>query len=110
MEPAVQTGALAYVLKNQDVSALREGDIITFQLGENLVTHRIVKIKDGAFVTKGDANDTVDMTDVTTKQVRGKLAFSIPYLGFIFAWFGTKVGKAVLFWVLIVFLIIIMKF
>ena len=72
------------------------GDIITFQLrsGEPAVaTHRVVQrivTDDGAvsFVTKGDANDAADPTPVLPIQVRGKVWYAIPYLGWVNTWLG----------------------
>ncbi len=86
MEPLIPTGGVAYInTRDTDVSI---GDVITFHAGEDtdkLVTHRIVGEKNGAWVTKGDANDTEDMHAVNQENVIGTYAYAIPKLGFLMA-------------------------
>lgn len=88
MEPAHKTGALIYA-RNADPMELETGDVITFQSpgSSTIVTHRIVDIEgegyDKQFITKGDANDDVDAKPVPASNVTGKVAFSIPYVGYI---------------------------
>ena len=36
------------------------GDIVVLSVDEQLVTHRIVGVEDGGFITKGDANEYSD--------------------------------------------------
>ena len=86
MEPIYHVGSLIYVQK-VDANDLEIGDAITFAMSEELVaTHRIVEIIDTdegkAFVTKGDANDANDANPVNYRNVIGKAAFSVPYLGY----------------------------
>ncbi|MDA4324587.1 signal peptidase I, partial [Escherichia coli] len=62
MEPEYPVGSLIYV-DRVEPSEISIGDPITFVMNESLMvaTHRVVDIKeDGSFITKGDANDTVD--------------------------------------------------
>lgn len=83
MEPMIHTGSVAYIDENDtDVTV---GDVITFKLenGE-YVTHRIVEeTEDGQYVTKGDANDVVDLNTVSKEQVVGTYMTSIPKVGFV---------------------------
>lgn len=86
MEPNYSRGDLIYVQKT-DVSSLKEGDVITFVLNEDLVvaTHRIVRV-DAAkqhFYTKGDANTVEDAEPVHFKNVVGTPVFSLPLLGYV---------------------------
>ena len=78
------------------VSTLKVGDPITYApppgaSPEKLVTHRIVSIghnKAGeeVFRTKGDANEVADpWTFSLDKPDQAKVAFSIPYVGFLLA-------------------------
>lgn len=88
MEPVHKTGALIYV-RDVDPLEVEEGDVITFESGtsETLVTHRVIEINgegsDKQFTTKGDANAEADSQPVPTSKVKGKVLFSIPYLGYV---------------------------
>ncbi len=83
MAPTYKEGSIIYYHK-VDKSELKKGDAITFKIGNNdLVSHRINDIVDGLYVTKGDANNTVDSIKVNYEYILGKdLDFSIPYLGY----------------------------
>jgi signal peptidase len=94
MSPTIETGDMIVVKVDKD--NLIVGDIITYKMGSNLVTHRIIEAttENGveAFVTQGDANNVEDGTLVTKEQIVGKYAFRIPYAGYIKAglrgWLG----------------------
>lgn len=82
MEPTFKTGSIIYY-KNVNKEQLKEGDIITFKSGDTLVSHRIYKIDNNIYETKGDANNTVDTQKIQFGDIVGKDAnISIPYLGF----------------------------
>lgn len=103
MEPEYPVGSLIYV-KQVEPSEVSIGDPITFVMNESLMvaTHRVVDIKeeDGSFITKGDANDTVDGTPVHPKNLLGRPQFSIPYLGYVSVFLASGQGKIVLLGVL----------
>lgn len=83
MEPACPVGSLVYV-KKESPEALKSGDIITFNKGNQFVTtHRVVKndVKDQLITTKGDANNAKDIKPVPYKQVLGKVILTVPLLG-----------------------------
>ncbi len=88
MEPAHKTGSLIYA-RDTDPQTLEVGDVITFQLAdsETIVTHRVIDITNGTagkeFTTKGDANAEADSQPVPAGSVIGKVAFSIPYMGYV---------------------------
>lgn len=77
MEPSIHTGDYIIVEKT-DVSALSDGDIITFysdqsDIKDKLITHRIIgKNPDGTYITKGDANPVQDSTGVREERIVGK--------------------------------------
>lgn len=88
MEPAIKVGSVVIIGKSDEY---KEGDIVTYLIGENtdlrnaanIITHRIVKIsEEEGIVTKGDANDTPDSIKVTKDQIIGKVRFSLPFLGY----------------------------
>ena len=90
MEPAYHTGSLIYV-KEVDYTTLKEGDVITFAISEDMVaTHRIGGIvpddEDPSVLryrTKGDANDVEDGTLVHYRNIVGSPVFNIPYMGYV---------------------------
>lgn len=88
MTPALPPGTLV-VMRPVAESEIGIGDVITYQLvsGKSaVVTHRVVGMSTSLagelrLVTKGDASGTVDAEPVRSVQVRGKLWYSVPYLG-----------------------------
>ena len=73
MEPAFPTGSIVYVQK-ADPLKIKVGDPITFYLEKTAtVTHRVVRIdsKQRLFYTKGDANNTEDISPVSFKNLVG---------------------------------------
>ncbi|MGB3885378.1 signal peptidase I [Gordonia sp. (in: high G+C Gram-positive bacteria)] len=88
MQPTYPPGTLI-VVKPTPGENLAAGDVITFQpkSGDpSVVTHRIVSIVYDAkgvqkFITKGDANNVTDETQLVAEQIRGRLIYSVPYLG-----------------------------
>ncbi len=87
MEPTIHTGSIVVV---KPAARYQKGDIVTFgpdTKKEIPITHRIVEVKgEGAqmrFLTKGDANEDADMKEIASREVIGKMLFSIPYLGYV---------------------------
>lgn len=83
------------IIQKQDAYA--EGDIISFENGNMLITHRIIAQEDGAFITKGDANNTADPFPVSPPQIAGKVVLIIPKLGVMIQFFNTPAGRGMLF-------------
>ena len=84
MEPSIKTGSVIYYSKVSE-DALKVGDIITFKTNSksDFITHRINKIENGKYETKGDANKTPDLETITFSNIVGKdLNISIPYIGY----------------------------
>lgn len=81
------------IVKRENVTNLRKGDIITFVSHDSrydglVVTHRIAgieKTEDGNYVfrTKGDANSREDSYLVKADDIYGKVIFKIPMIGYI---------------------------
>lgn len=93
MSPKLPPGTLV-VVKPVAVEELGVGDVITYQLESGratVVTHRIVAQRlalDGtrSFVTQGDANSSPDSELVQPVQVRGRLWYSVPKVGYLNSW------------------------
>jgi len=86
MEPEYMVGDLIYV-KDVDPATIKEGDVITFVVNEDLIvgTHRVVRVdaENQRFYTKGDANQIEDQNPVHFNNVIGVPQFSIPKLGYV---------------------------
>lgn len=90
MRPSLPPGTLV-VVKPQPADELQAGDVITYQLESGkptVVTHRIMKTHTNLrgerfFTTQGDANNVADTKRVMPEQIRGKLLYAVPKLGFI---------------------------
>jgi len=85
MAPALNQGDLV-VTSTVSPSVIQPGDIISFVSGEDrtIVTHRVVNVTDQGFIVKGDANNAPDASTVSTKNVIGKMTFSLPLVGYLF--------------------------
>ena len=90
MEPALQTGGIAFVQPLKDPTTIKTGEIITFtspDFGKSRVTHRVVEVVQGneglQFRTKGDANSIADPTLTPATKVIGTVKFDVPYLGYL---------------------------
>jgi signal peptidase len=92
MSPTYPPGEVV-VVKPTDPDSVQIGDVITFQPKPNdpeIVTHRVVGVVltgDGReYVTRGDANGADDPMPVQAKQIRGKVWYSVPYVGYVATW------------------------
>ena len=74
-------------------SEIKEYDIIAFERGKLLVTHRVVQVLKDGLVTKGDNNDLDDGITTTEKNYVGKSVFSIPLLGYAISWVQTRAAR-----------------
>jgi len=97
MEPALKVGGLI-VTKPEKIENIAAGDIITFQIGKQKVTHRVADInpdKEGKiwFQTKGDANEEPDpnLVSSNTGEMR-KVVFHLPYAGFVAVFMKSKLA------------------
>ncbi|NMR30390.1 signal peptidase I [Crystallibacter degradans] len=93
MAPKYPPGTLM-IVKPADFGSLRLGDVITYQLDSGkpeVITHRIVSVGanqegDRTLITKGDSNSVEDEVPVQEVQVRGKLLYAVPYVGWVSNW------------------------
>lgn len=89
MRPTYPPGTLV-VIKPAAPEEIGVGDVITFQIESGkpaVATHRVIARSTDSgtgevrFTTQGDANNTPDPEQVRTAQIRGKVWYAIPYLG-----------------------------
>jgi len=71
---------------------LTAGKIITFERNDELITHRIIGIKNNMYQTQGDANEDPDPQPVSPAMIQGAYLFKIPYLGFINSFVANRKG------------------
>ena len=91
MEPAISVNDMV-VIREKDNYA--EKDVISYvsQSG-NLITHRIVDVTDEGYVTRGDANNAIDVeSPVSVDKVVGKVVYVIPKVGVFLEYLKTPLG------------------
>ena len=97
MKPAINMGDMVIMAPaNGQVSP---GEIITYERGNELITHRVLSIDGDKLVTKGDAVEDPDPWSVTLSDVRGSYLFRLPYVGYVSNFIKTKPG-----WFLVIIL------
>lgn len=90
MSPAINTNDMIVIQKQNDYKL---NDIISFNTGKSIVTHRITEVKDeGGFITKGDANNVDDQNIITPDMILGKVIFIIPGIGNLIAYMQSPLG------------------
>lgn len=77
MEPTLEVNDVILVRESQDYQV---GDIIVFQSGHTLVTHRVIQIDGSQVITQGDANNTADQP-IDAAFVKGVVTGRIPAIG-----------------------------
>ncbi len=82
----VQTGSMAKHIMPEDwiivklTKDVKLNDVITYESNQEFITHRIVGIYQGSYITKGDANKTKD-DPISDAQIVGKVVKIIPNAG-----------------------------
>lgn len=107
MESSISVGSIVYV-KNAEFDELAEGDVIAFESGASVVTHRITSIDSQSklITTKGDANDTEDFVPVAYVNVIGRVVAHVPFLGYLASWLSEITGKVIAVMLLIIGLLL----
>jgi len=88
MEPTISAGDLLII---REQSQYQVDDIVTYEWGNSLCTHRIVSIEGDQMITKGDANNTTD-EPTPIALINGKVVFSIPGFGNFILFLKTPFG------------------
>lgn len=88
MQPSLSAGDLI-VITPVAAEEIRTGDVVTLMPlpdDPRLVTHRVIGLGSGpqgiTVITKGDANDAADGA-VPVEAVKGRLAYAVPFLGYV---------------------------
>jgi signal peptidase I len=82
----MEVGDIAIVVST-DTNKIQAGDIIQYQKEGEMTLHRVIEPRETQagkiFITKGDANTAPDSDPVYPNQIKGKLLFTIPKLGWV---------------------------
>lgn len=103
MEPMIPTGSVV-VVNTADRDVL-PGDVATFSRHGDLVTHRILSKREDGYQTKGDANTDPDTGIISAEDIRGKVLFHIPMIGYGMVWFKNHLFMGIGFCLLLILLI-----
>lgn len=102
MRPMIHPGDVVLVdkaLRMEDIESLQKGDVILFQRGNILISHRIVEIleEDGVpkFRTKGDSNSVEDSELVAPENIKGRVVKVVPKIGWPSLWLRSRKGTAI---------------
>ncbi len=105
MSPSISTGSVVLIKHSEKY---KEGDVITFKsatdrlnnTSNKTTTHRIYKVQKNEtgtqYITKGDANPSPDSNPANEKFILGRVAFSVPLLGYPVAFAKTIPGLILL--------------
>lgn len=100
MEAAISPNDMVIVHKQADYEV---NDIVMYEGNVSTVTHRIIKLGENGYITKGDANNTDD-GEISRERIIGKVILIIPSIGRVILFFQTPLGMLVL--LLILFMMI----
>ncbi len=101
MRPTIQPGDMV-VDEPIPATEIRIGDIVTFRdpHEDRTITHRIrtVEISEGQarVTTRGDANDTVEKWQIPVDGKVGRVAYTVPKIGYPVTWGHTRNGRLAL--------------
>ncbi|MEX2274931.1 MAG: signal peptidase I [Actinomycetota bacterium] len=102
MEPAISTGDVVVVEQIPPLDA-RVGDIVSFRDPDDpsrLVTHRVrsmeVEQNEVEFITKGDANTSVEQWRITPDGQIGRAVFRVPKIGYVLFYLRGSLGRLLL--------------
>ncbi|MGH4122967.1 MAG: signal peptidase I [Clostridium sp.] len=84
MKPMIQPGDMV-IVKKMDGNEVKMGDVIQFKKDNIYIFHRIIEIKEDEkqlkYKTKGDNNSGADSDLVSIGDVKGKVIYVIPKIG-----------------------------
>ncbi len=104
MEPEINIDDIV-IVKRVDRIDIRNGDIITFTIDNETITHRVLNISfaDGELIytTKGDRNDVSDIEKIEYRQIEGKYVGKIPKAGKILTFLKNKYVFGTILFILI---------
>lgn len=92
MSPAIEVDDMVIIHRQ---SAYSCGNIVMYKDGNSLVTHRVEKVTESGYITRGDANNTPD-PHVSADRVVGKVVLVIPKVGRLTSAMRTPLGMCLM--------------
>lgn len=92
MEPAIRVDDMVIVHKQ---SSYELQDVIMYEGENSMITHRIVGTNEGAYITRGDSNNTDDPA-VPAEKVVGKVVCTIPGAGKVILFLQSPLGMCLM--------------
>jgi len=93
MKPVINLGDLVITTPPGSLlGKLSIGRIVTYEKNGTRVTHRIIDIKNGDYITKGDASEDPDALPVRPDEIKGVVLFKVPGIGYLVSFIRTKTG------------------
>lgn len=98
MEKAIHVGSVVIIRPS---SSYQVGDIINFvtpdgKSDKDTTTHRIYQISNeggsDTYTTKGDANSSPDMRTISGQAIKGRVIFTLPWVGYGLGYIKTLPG------------------
>lgn len=89
MAPTFKRGDVVIYKRNENIVP---GDIIVFQYQNQNIVHRVISINE-YYVTKGDANNSVDYLEIKKEDIKGVYLFHLKYLGYPSIWLNELFTK-----------------
>ncbi len=107
MEPSIMTGDVIVI---KEFPIYQERDVVTFvDANDHIVTHRIIEKNNSAsgstFITQGDANQTPDVDTIEKQQIKGKVVFTIPRIGYLVKFSRTRLGLVLFIMIPVIWLV-----
>lgn len=102
MQPTLRPGDVVLIAEPSGPVAQRT--VITFEAAgdpNQRITHRVYEVGDGAYVTKGDANPTIDSERVPFESVEGVGRLVVPLVGLPMLWAQQGDSAALLSWAVV---------
>ena len=87
------------ILKKTDYAQLKPGDVVTYDLNGQFISHRVIDLSAHQAIVKGDANAVADLTPVTTRNFVGTVVYRMNWTSPIVASFKTDPQAALIHYV-----------
>lgn len=111
MEPNISVNDFV-IIKEVDEAEIKKGDIISFKINGEIITHRVIDIeidentKETLYTTQGDANNIQDSTKIKFENIEGKYIGKIPKIGGILIALKSKTKLAIIIIILLIIYIL----
>ncbi|MCL2339448.1 MAG: signal peptidase I [Actinomycetia bacterium] len=100
MDPYILENSVVIIQKTE-FSEVKIGDVITYDVNNQFVTHRVVAISGNQILVQGDANDTPDAQLVTAENFVGSVAYRMNWLQPILTAFKVDPLKAAIHYLVV---------